>query len=124
MQKKISDVLAQYSQHPDFIGVDLVDVNQQGAVDDAPLHIAVRKGSVEDVLDLLNLGAKINMLGDLGNTPLHYAALVGRPEMAQLLVLKGANPAMLNEFNETPLLVAQQGGKTDVVSILKRDKSD
>ena len=115
----LKDILKKYANHPDFLGIDLVDPNQKGAIDDAPLHIAVRRGSEEDVLELLNHGADINMKGDLGNTPLHFAAMVGRAKIVKLLLKKGANPKLLNEFSETPLKVSQLGDKKEVEEILK-----
>ena len=116
---KLDDILEQYKSHPDFVGIELSCVNQQGAVDDTPFHIAVRKGNLEDVKRMLKLGAKINMPGDLGNTPLHYAALTGQAEVAEFLVNKKANTQIENEFGETPLDVANIGGKKNVIAILK-----
>ena len=117
--KHMSEILMKYANHPDFIGINLAEPNQRGAVDDAPLHIAVRRGTLDDVSELLAVGANINLPGDMGNTPLHYAAMAGRNEVVSLLLKKGANPKLENEFLETPLKVAQLGGKKDVVHLLK-----
>jgi ankyrin repeat protein len=117
--KELKEVLSKYARHPDFLGLELVDPNQRGAVDDAPLHIASRRGTPEDVRDLLALGARVNMPGDLGNTPLHFAALAGRADIVRTLLANGANPKMKNELGETPLQVAIQGAKAEVIALLK-----
>lgn len=116
---QMSEILVKYANHPDFIGINLAEPNQRGAVDDAPLHIAVRRGTLDDISELLEVGANINLPGDMGNTPLHYAAMAGRNEVISFLLTRGANPKLENEFSETPLKVAQQGGKKDVVHLLK-----
>ncbi len=105
----LEQVLAKYRSHPDFLGLDLRTADQRGAVDDGPLHIAARKGELEDVAVLVAHGADVNGRGDLGNTPLHSAALNGHaPVVAKLLEL-GADPSLRNEFSETALRVAQLG---------------
>jgi uncharacterized protein len=114
----LQKILHQYAEHPDFIGIDLIDINQRGAVDDCPLHIAVRNRSEDEVLELIACGANVNMLGDLGNTPLHFAALFGRELIVKILLDKGANPELTNEFGETALKVAQQGKNMDVIALL------
>lgn len=78
----LRDILDKYRSHPDFLGTDLVSADQRGAVDDAPLHIAARKGTIEDIVVLIESGATVNLRGDLGNTPLHYAALTGMLDAA------------------------------------------
>ena len=117
VDSKLMNILEKYQSHPDFIGIELNDPNQPGAVDDAPLHIAVRREAVEEVEALIKLGAKINQPGDLGNTPLHFAAMSGRAVIVQALLKRGANVKALNEFGESPLVVAQQAGSKKVVSL-------
>lgn len=67
--KNVNEILLKYKDHPEFLGVELIDVNQRGAVDDTLLHIAARMGEVEDVEILIANGADVNIVGDLGNTP-------------------------------------------------------
>lgn len=55
--KKLIDVLQKYKDHPEFLGIDLIDANQPGAVDDTSLHIASRMGELEDVEVFLANGA-------------------------------------------------------------------
>lgn len=117
--KMLKDVLLKYNDHPEFLGEDLVDVNQSGMFDETPLHIASRKGEVEDVEILLANGANVNVVGDIGNTPLHQAALTGRCNVIQLLLKLGADPKLKNEFNQTPLEVAILGSHEHAAKILR-----
>ncbi len=118
MNIKLKDVLVKYADHPDFIGIELTDPNQEGAVDDTPLHIAARKGSIEDIGVLLEHGADINKKGDLGNTPLHFAALAGRKQIALFLLSRGANKKLLNEFEQTAKRVAELEGEQELAKVL------
>lgn len=119
----LEEILAKYRSHPEFLGLDLREANQRGAVDDTPLHIAARKGELEDIAGLVQYGADINCRGDLGNTPLHNAALNGHAMAVNKLLDLGADPALRNEFSETPLRVAQIGGHDAVVKILATRRS-
>lgn len=121
--KTLADVLKNYANHPDFLGIELVDVNQCGAVDDAPLHIASRAGNEEDVLALIGHGAEVNLKGDLGNTALHFAAMSGKLRVVAILLEKGADPFVSNEFGETPMKVAQLGGYSKVEDVLREHSS-
>jgi uncharacterized protein len=77
MDRKLAAVIEKYRSHPEFLGIEVVDLNQPGAVDNTLLHIAARSGTVDDIRTLVSSGARINIPGDLGNTPLHEAALRG-----------------------------------------------
>jgi uncharacterized protein len=111
-------VLDRYESHPDYLGIDLHDVNQSGAVDDRPLHIASRSGDPEQVAQLIDLGADVNASGDLGSAPLHCAAMKGCWPIALLLLERGANIDARNEFGETALDVARIGGQLGFVEKL------
>lgn len=119
---KLAQVLAKYRDHPDFLGLPIDNVNQRGSVDDAPLHIAARVGSISDVQELLDCGADVNLSGDLGNTPLHYAAMLGRVDIVDLLVKSGANIASLNEFGQNAVEVADVSNQREVVATLLRHR--
>lgn len=114
----LDEVLLKYRTHPEFLGIELTRADQKGAVDDTPLHIAARKGELEDIAVLITHGADVNVRGDLGNTPLHQAAMAGQTRAVSRLLELGADPALRNEFSETPLRVAQIGGHTQVIEAL------
>ena len=120
MNKKLAAVIRKYQSHPEFLGVDLVDPNQRGAIDDALLHLAARTGAVEDIEVLVSSGAKVNLAGDLGNTPLHQAAMCGHVGSVQTLLQLGSDPSIRNEYGQTALQVAELGGYDHVVNILKK----
>jgi ankyrin repeat protein len=115
----LEDTLKKYAAHSDFRGINLTDVNQRGAADDAPLHIAARKGEVEDVEVLIAHGAHISLPGDQGNTPLHFAAISGQVRVVRKLLELGASPTRTNGFSETPLQMAQMGKHQAVIEILQ-----
>ena len=117
---QLEAVLVKYSSHPDFLGVELTNPNQKGAVDDTPLHIAARKGEIEDVEILLVHGAAINASGDLGNTALHYAAMTGKIDVVSKLLQRGASPNIKNEFGQTPEKIAELGRHKQVVEIIRK----
>jgi ankyrin repeat protein len=116
---KLVAVIEKYRFHPEFLGIDLVDPNQPGAVDDTLLHLAARTGAVEDIEVLVSCGARVNVVGDLGNTPLHQAAMSGQEDSVTLLLRLGADPNLQNEFNQTALQVAELGGHERIVRILR-----
>lgn len=122
LKKELITVINKYKGHPEFLGIDIVDPNQPGAVDDTLLHIAARDGDLGSIEILINSGAKVNAIGDLGNTPLHQAAMLGQLTSVEILLKKGANPKIKNEFNQTALKVAELGSHSDVINILKKYK--
>lgn len=123
LKKRLDSVIDRYKNHPEFIGIDIADPNQAGAVDDTLLHIAARKGDLEAIDVLIASGAQINIRGDLGNTPLHQAAMRGQVESVKKLLSLGADLSVKNEYDQTALDVAMIGGHQSVVEILKANIS-
>ena len=74
--------------------IPLTQVNQLNAVGEAPIHIAARKGSAEDIRWLVANGADINQRGDFEMTPLHYAYMGGKRENIEALLAAGADPTL------------------------------
>ena len=116
---KLKEVLAKYQTHPEFLGLDLTRADQCGAMDDTPLHIAARKGELDDIAVLVRHGADVNLRGDLGHTPLHYAAMSAQAAAVERLLDLGADTSLKNEFSETPLQVAEVGGHMEIANILR-----
>lgn len=102
------DVLRRYVEEdlPDFMGIDLVDVNQHGRFGDTPLGIASVRGIIEEVEALLAGGADVDVAGELGNTPLHNAAGQGHDVVVRMLLKAGADPGIKNEDGKTARDVA------------------
>jgi uncharacterized protein len=119
-KQRLIDIYSKYQAHPEFLGIEITNPNQRGAVDDTLLHLASRTGSVDDIKVLIDAGADINVSGDLGNTPLHQAAMTGQIESVKLLLRLGAKRNLLNEFDQTPLDVAELSGRPQMIKLLKR----
>lgn len=79
------------------------DVNCAGADGTAPLHVAARHGSLENVKFLLSHLVDPNRMTDNGYTPLHWAAFCGHTEVVQLLLGHGAEAAAQDRAGETAL---------------------
>ncbi|WP_092002007.1 ankyrin repeat domain-containing protein [Paraburkholderia lycopersici] len=123
MSKKIrqlASLIEKYRGHPEFLGVEITDPNQRGAVDDTLLHLAARTGAIADIQLLVSAGADINIIGDLGNTPLHQAAMMGQVEAVKLLLKLKARTDLRNEFDQTPMDVAELSGREEVIRLFKR----
>lgn len=119
---KLAIIVKKYATHPEFLGIDVVAVNQPGAVDDTLLHLATGDGATDDVIALLQCGADANSIGDLGNTPLHTAALMGQLACAEILLSHGANLEIRNEFGETAMNIAELIDCSDMVFLLRKNE--
>lgn len=119
MKTPLQDLIDRYNRCSEFLGIEINDVNQQGALDDTLLHIVARIGSVEEVNLLVMSGAQVNAIGDLGYTPLHYAAMKGRIDIAKRLLDLGSSINSKNEFDETPADAADNGGHSAVANFLR-----
>jgi ankyrin repeat protein len=117
---RLAEVIEKYRMHPEFLGIDITDPNQRGALDDTLLHLAARKGAIEDIRALVDAGADVNVAGDLGNTPLHHAAMTRQVGSARVLLELGARRDMKNEFDQTPFQVAELNSCADMLRLLKR----
>ena len=53
MSPDLLAVIEKYRQHPDFLGTEILGVNQPGGVDDTLLHIVSRRGTIDDAKVLL-----------------------------------------------------------------------
>jgi ankyrin repeat protein len=86
----------------DCLDIPLTEVSQINIFGESPIHIAAWKGTVEDILWLLNNGADINQRGEFGMSPLHYAYIGGNSENIQALLSAGANPSVKCDFGLRP----------------------
>jgi hypothetical protein len=59
MNEELANVIKNYRSHPQFLGIDILDLNQLGALDDTMLHIAA---SMSMMLKYSSLGAQMSML--------------------------------------------------------------
>lgn len=120
---KLDEVIRKYRHYPNFLGIEIMDVNQPGSIDDTMLHIAAWKGELPDVEVLVACGANVNAIGDIGNTPLHGAAAKGHLAVAKVLLSNGADSSIKNEFGETAADWARNAKRDDMVQLLRTFRS-
>jgi ankyrin repeat protein len=119
VRTELAELFRKYRRSPEFMFVELNDVNQKGMTGDTLLHSAVVNGSVEDVKLLISCGASVDARGDLGSTPLHYAASRGMTEIVRILLESGANVSITNEFGQTALNLAELKKQYEIIKLLK-----
>jgi len=83
------------------------DVNSKTPSNMTPLHIAILENNVNIIIELINLGANLNMKEE-GNkeTPLLLACSLGNEKIIQLLVENGAKLDDYDEEGNTGLMLA------------------
>lgn len=83
------------------------DVNCRDFIDQTPLHVVVRKNSVQLTEYFLSKSADVNAMDSNNRTPLHYAAKCNRGEsrlnVVEKLLNNGAKVNAQNKQGETPL---------------------
>jgi uncharacterized protein len=114
-----SDVLRRYMHElPEFAGVDLVDVNQRGNFGNPPLKAAAVRGSLEELVALLDAGADVDARGEHGYTPLHHAVSQGHLEAVKLLLERGASRTALTDDGWTLTELADDGNREEIAALL------
>jgi len=93
----------------------LLDRDKAG---NTPLHVAIKKGSMDVIEFLLSHGSNVNARDNNGATPLHTAVWNNRHEGAGLLLSNGADVNARNDLGETPLSYARMRGNWDIASLL------
>jgi ankyrin repeat protein len=121
--KDLATVIERYQRYPQFLGIEIIDVNQRAAMNDTMLHFAAESGATGDIDVLITAGAEVNAVGDIGNTPLHSAALMGKVEAAKKLLEFGANPTLKNELGQCADEMADLGGFHKLVEVLRTFKA-
>jgi len=90
----------------------------QAVAADSPIADAASAGGLEQVRELIDAGADVNVAQTDGSTALLWAAYQSYPEMVATLVAAGADPNDANDFGVTPLLQASRNGDTPVIKAL------
>jgi ankyrin repeat protein len=114
----LSEIFKKYARHAEFVGDELVDVNQPGMFGSQMLHLAAFKNDCADISVLLDAGANLNACGDLNLSALHYAVLGDSTDAMKLLLQKGIDKTLENEFGETAFEMARVLGNTDVEELI------
>ena len=75
---QLIELLSRMGNLPEFVELDLADVNQRGNFGNRPLHIAATWNDPAAIELLVESGADVNGLGEDQMTPLHRAAAAGQ----------------------------------------------
>jgi ankyrin repeat protein len=101
-----------------------IDVNIVSAEEElrqlSPLHLSVRKGSLEMAQKLIDAGADVNLATTTGWTALHLAVDSRNPGMVELLVKSGADLDADSLFVHKPYKYAEDKGYKELLPLLKR----
>lgn len=97
-------------------------VNKRNIDDFAAIHLAIEQDDKQSVIDLIRLGANIELAKD-HETPLFQAARLGNKSIAKLLIRNNANLDCVNEgygpyAGFTPLHIAILNGQAKIVELL------
>ena len=122
MDNHLATVIDRYQKYPQFLGIEITDVNQRAAMNDTMLHFAAESGATDDIDVLVASGAELNAVGDIGNTPLHGAALMGKVAAARRLLELGANPTLRNELGQCAEDVADIAGHHKLAQFLRTSR--
>ncbi len=118
---RASEVLQRYMEErlPEFLDVELTNVDQRGHSGSTPLHLASWRGNFEEVEALLAAGASVNSEGNnTGDRPLHEAAREGHLSVVRRLLEAGASTEVLNDFEQRPKDLAVLLEHHDVVAAI------
>jgi dipeptidyl aminopeptidase/acylaminoacyl peptidase len=106
--------MALWANHNEILELLII----RGANDISPLHLAVHKGDLAEVRNLVEKGADVNNGTRRGTTPLHTAAAAGLDDVAALLIEKGADVNAKMNWPWTPIHSAAENGYKDIVELL------
>ena len=71
--------------------------------DQGTLHYAARQGDSNNIKDLLEKNADMNIIDEAGMTPLHWAAFKANPELVKTFIYQNANLNQQDCEGRTPL---------------------
>jgi len=101
--KTLAQIFEEYSELPDFLGMELRSVNQEGRFGDSMLHVAIFRSNLEEVECLLAAGADPNWRGAYRYTPLHNAVSLDLPEIVERLLKAGARVDVADDDGRKPI---------------------
>jgi uncharacterized protein len=87
-----------------------------------PLCLAISKGDIATVKQIIAYGIDVNDTTNRGMTPLMYAAVYNQSEIARLLIEKGADLYKKDNGGNTALDLAKTSGSDAVIAVIKESK--
>jgi len=115
----LNDLLADYQELPEYLGVHLSDVNQRSSFGDFPLSVAAVRGDVAAIQTLHAAGACLNAKGEHGYTALHSAVEQGHRDAVDCLLALGADKTIRTDKGLTPLDLANLLDEPTIANRLK-----
>jgi ankyrin repeat protein len=85
---------------------------------DAGWEVAIKRGDVQDVRNLLDRGADVDARDRHGQTALMLAAHAGRRDVVEALIAHGANLNTTAKYGLSALMLALIAGHTQVARLL------
>ncbi|RYD30528.1 MAG: ankyrin repeat domain-containing protein [Verrucomicrobiaceae bacterium] len=118
-----SDRLIEYlwkmEDQPGFGNLAPVTVFSVSFLGDTPLHVAVRRGDIEIVAEMLEAGADIDAIGQDGFSALHFAVMFDDVPIVLLLLENGASISTMSDWDESPLDSAARRGTKAIVEAIQ-----
>jgi ankyrin repeat protein/beta-lactamase regulating signal transducer with metallopeptidase domain len=88
------------------------------------IHLAVHRGNLDKVRNILKEGTNVDARDEVGHTLLHYAANAGHMHVVEFLISRAADVNARDEYGVTPLYYAADGGWRNVVEFLIAQGAD
>jgi len=109
--ERINILQKRYQDHGEETGEwvfppDEQESEERGKYGRTPLHIAVMEDDIEEIRELIENGADVNMRDNSGMTPFVYALLEGKTEIIKLFEELGVAPGI-----EKPLPFCKEKGE-------------
>lgn len=102
---------------------DGVDPNVTAIDHTTALWHAARKGQTNNVLALIDAGAKLNIQSKHNSmTPLMAAVYTGHKDIVEILLNNGADLNLLNSDEKSALDIAKEQGYSDIILLLSNSE--
>lgn len=125
-EKKLQEIFLEYIKLPEYAGFDEIDAHTKSNLDNYPLHIASKRGNLDELKLFFETGLFNNNLqqGESGYTPLHNCVRFNHYDCAKFLLERGGDQDIANNDGQTPLDTAKNLGNDDMVELLLKYKRD
>ena len=118
----LSEVLALYSELPDWAQIDC-NINTPNNYGDYAINTAATRCRINEIEILLEAGADVNQRGEHGFSPLLSAVEQGCLSAVTYLLGKDANPNLASSDGTTPESLADLLQEHEILLFLKNWKS-